>query len=147
LNNLDTNVDTLLIFIYNGDSEFNQNQESYYMAKKIMKANEKRVFVEALRSGSFVQGSGSLRTHFGEAYCCLGVAKKVLGGRCDVGGQYLKPGRFGLSAGLQVALASANDGHHSAQYEFRDLGFDAPKKDIGNRSSFKAIADWVDKNL
>lgn len=37
-----------------------------------MKPKIKKLWVEALRSGKYKQGSGRLRT-FSDAYCCLGV--------------------------------------------------------------------------
>lgn len=59
-----------------------------------MNPDVKAKWVQALRSGKYKQGRGSLREH--DAYCCLGVLcdihAKETGGHWDTRGEYLDCG-------------------------------------------------------
>jgi len=120
------------------------------MAK--MKKAEKTKWVAALRSGKYKQGKGALR-HSDNTYCCLGVAVSAITNRDPRNGQpYIKDGRFGLSHQLQRALGCVNDGNTERQLDiklrFEQAGFKVPPKtNARGRSSFKQIANWLDKNL
>lgn len=129
------------------------------MAKSIMKAYEKRKWTTALLSGEYVQGVGALRSVPNDngrptEYCCLGVAQCAITGRQPKDeASLLRNGRFGLSKKLQNALATAND-HGARDEDFQLIGFKtAPVRDTEDptrftkKSSFAAIANWIDNNL
>jgi hypothetical protein len=118
------------------------------MAKKqgLMIPKEKKTWTTALLSNKFKQGRGFLKTARG-SYCCLGVAKCVIGGKdIAVGGGHLPNGKFGLSERVQGALAAANDGG-AVITSFKIAGYEPPVRDKGRGCSFKSIANWINKNL
>lgn len=114
---------------------------------KIKKMNpaEKKVWTTALRSGKYKQGTNSLVSYDGDSHCCLGVAQCELGRRKPNSDQsMLRPGRFGLTGNVQLALAAANDG--CVTDDFKTLGVPQPKLRNG-KATFGSIANWVDKYL
>lgn len=115
----------------------------------VMKKSEKNAWTCALRSGKYAQGSEALLSEKG--YCCLGVAQHAITGRQPKEyANYLRAGRFGLSRGLQKALGNANDGGSLMLAKtFKKLGYStAPAvNEHTGRSSFRMIANWIDKNL
>lgn len=120
--------------------------------KGVMDKREKATWLRALRSGKYKQGQGSLKTSNG--YCCLGVAFCVLQPKVEVPAHksYLEFGKFGLSEGLQKALAHANDGdecREGIKDAFNNAGYDTMPKlsRRTGRASFKKIADWIEENL
>ena len=129
---------------------------------KVMNSKDKKVWIDALRSGKFTQGEGRLYSKSPDTYCCLGVAQCILTGKNpNIGDYYLSTKmtkRLGLSLDLQAALAIANDGyaekneHEDVRQAFFDVGYTSFPKDVVKkagkyRSSFKHIADWIEKNL
>lgn len=85
-------------------------------------------WLEALRSGKFLQGTHQLKTEDGLEirYCCLGVLRHVVNPNDNRGGSYLSLEQlieYGLSQENQCALADLND-------------FD--------RKSFLSIADYIE---
>ncbi len=120
------------------------------MSIKKMDAKAKAKWLPALRSGKFKQGHGGLVNNDGANHCCLGVLQCVAGDRKPRSdGMYLRPGRFGLPESVQIGLGKANDGTIDMDSYFKTtLGVDPPKSTgVHRRSSFKAIADWVEKHL
>jgi len=86
----------------------------------------KTLWLKALRSGKYKQGTGTLETTDGK-YCCLGVLTKIDGGECEHH-HYLDPDRakrLRLPGQVQQDLAQMND----------------------RRVSFRAIANYIEKNL
>jgi hypothetical protein len=106
-----------------------------------MDAELKRKWVQALRSGVYVQGFGALRRPLGyiygkpAAYCCLGVLCELIPGGWE--NQY--------KAGMDAVLAV--DNFVAAGL---DLGFDQMKlanmNDI-DKMPFESIAGWIEENL
>ncbi len=105
-----------------------------------MKADLKRKWVEALRSGKYKQGEGELRR--GDAFCCLGVLADVRGAEWveDEYGELGIPNGDGhvltgalpvdwLAASIQEPLWRRNDG----------LGI--------RRHTFPEIAAWIEENI
>ncbi len=101
-----------------------------------MKADLKRKWVEALRSGKYKQGFAELRGAHG--FCCLGVLADIQG--VDWKHSYPSASRSsellcdeyagGLSARSQTNLATMNDGDDG------EVGM-----------SFPEIADWIEENI
>lgn len=99
----------------------------------MLKPDDKRVWVAALRSGDYEQGRHILRHQTFEdtpvRYCCLGVLGKVTGILTERQ-LFYNEGYDTLSKLLEVknkmALITMND---------------------EKMMSFKEIADWVEKNL
>lgn len=118
----------------------------------VMDKKQKAKWLRALRSGKYKQGHGALKTSTG--YCCLGVAFCVLQPEEVVPAHksYLKYGKYGLSEGLQKALAHANDGddcREGIKDAFNNAGYDTMPKlsRRTGRASFKSIANWIEENL
>lgn len=103
-----------------------------------MDAEIKRKWIEALRSGKYAQGRGSLRV--GEnAYCCLGVL-------CDLvdGSRWARTDRgffqYGPSTSLAPPTVSVGTGLQAgSQLDLINLN------DSGK--SFPEIADYIEANL
>lgn len=121
---------------------------------KKMDARAKNIWVKALMSDLYPQGSSALRQTDVEGettgYCCLGLARKVITGKePNHNASLLRNGAFGLSRPVQEALASANDpcSLSSVQEHFQVIGLPPPQRDFGRHSSFKAIGAWVRKYL
>ncbi len=111
-----------------------------------MHAELKQRWVEALRSGEFVQGRMHLLAHSAPdktpRYCCLGVLCHLAGEELiQLGGEWvpaslehrngvtLQPGSFGLSGEQLEALTGMND------------GLPGPSR------NFTQIAGWIDANI
>jgi hypothetical protein len=104
-----------------------------------MKKIIKKKWINALRSGKFQQGTGCLWDSKDNSYCCLGVLCEITGNgnNRNMENDYPKdinpddPNKntiqpfLGLSANIQIKLASLNDG-----------GCD-----------FKEIANYISKNV
>jgi hypothetical protein len=91
-----------------------------------LKKSAKKKWVAALRSGEYKQGIGYLKRN--DRYCCLGVAREVLGLRKSRTHEYLSKQslqRIGLSSFEEDKLSDKND--------------------CGQ--SFARIADYIDKYL
>ena len=104
-----------------------------------MNPDMKKKWVEALRSGKYVQGSGSLRytTYSGAKHCCLGVLCEITGYKNSEA--YDRFHEVGLNDDSIQTLWRMND---TAQIEELPLP-------LANRTkySFNQIADWIEENL
>jgi hypothetical protein len=117
-----------------------------------MKAELKQKWVEALRSGKYVQGTGVLRTTADE-YCCLGVL-------CDL----VDRSAWGVAEEILTCVNSedvprvAYDFHSHGDSSHYSLPFSLElslkltdtvplinMNDAGE--SFGAIADWIEQNI
>jgi hypothetical protein len=111
-----------------------------------------RKWIEALRSGAYAQGLGSLYVTpegCGERqYCCLGVLQQIAPAsyhrRPGYRG-YVTPAlarACGLTAGRQAALAAMNDGEiHGRTWR------GGVSRASGKRWSFQRIATFLEKKL
>lgn len=118
-----------------------------------------RAWVQALRSGEFKQGTGTLRNANSE-YCCLGVACELamrdgVGIRAEIVG-YRVNGETPVHHGAMPNVVAAWLGvEHDTRYESGDM-----KLEIGGdrvkflaemndemRMTFKQIADVIENNL
>lgn len=100
-----------------------------------MDANLKKVWVEALRSGEYKQGTGQLYNYDHNQYCCLGVLASVAG--------------WNISAdGTNVYGQGDRPGYATI---FRVLGKDMPTKlwmmNDREKKSFNEIADYIEENI
>lgn len=101
----------------------------------------KSKWIKALRSGKYQQGNMVLKS--GGKYCCLGVLREVANPEdteeveqgCGTVLTKRQRERFGLSVEEQGKLTGMNDGW-SADGD----------KEIQKRG-FKAISNWIEKNL
>jgi hypothetical protein len=117
-----------------------------------MVAKYKRIWLKALRSGEYKQGTGTLcdlRTTFdkdwnqkhGLAYCCLGVLKRAVTGKNDFKNKILGKD-FARKVGLSPPVKDPHYGHmivHETATLVRmndEAGY-----------SFKQIANWIERNL
>ena len=114
-----------------------------------MKADVKRRWVKALRSGKYKQGRQYLRQTLNgqDKFCCLGAVTDICGKRWNKGRTKL------LEAGVQQVFcfrgnAGTLDGRFRAEIGLTDSeeAILATKNDSG-RWSFKRIATWIEKNL
>lgn len=107
-----------------------------------MRAELKKKWIEALRSGKYKQTKGVLRNESG--FCCLGVL-------CDISGEEWEPGSDGefyakgmsswsvISGDLRAELGpdeNVCDDVHDKLTDMNDYG-----------SSFEEIADWIEENI
>lgn len=105
-----------------------------------MNAEIKTKWLEALKSGKYVQGRGKLR-HDGK-YCCLGVL-------CDV----VDPSRWSTPPSwFPIYEFDGCSGQIPDDMgEWLGIGPQLQKTLIGmndvQRLSFKSIADWIERNL
>ena len=96
---------------------------------------KKAKWLKALRSGKYVQGAGALKKIvyddnekvIGHEYCCLGVACQIRIARATC--EAFVSSHF-LPDDVQTELANMNDGTNGKE-----------------RTSFKQIAKWIEKNL
>lgn len=116
------------------------------MAKKIVYPKLPKKFKEkwlkALRSGEFTQGRGGLHDSDTDAYCCLGVACRIVQPRKSLGGYgFIEPQ---LRAKVPKMLIGTYDNELIALLTTMNDGcvIDGIK-----RKSFKQIANFVEKNL
>lgn len=114
------------------------------------KANRK-LWIEALRSGKYQQGNGYLRT-IDDKYCCLGVACEILGIESTVslsGIAYfygeskminILPTEAAKALGInnigQFESYNDNNNKHTSLWELNDV----------DQLSFNEIADFIEKN-
>lgn len=119
-------------------------------------------WVNALRSGKYIQGTGLLVNIPDEdsklpiTHCCLGVAGAI----CGISAEELETGEilndlnkssfpehlvdFWNNCNLQSHLASMNDG----EILVKDRDMLVPtSRPIFKKYSFLEIADWIEKNL
>lgn len=107
-----------------------------------MKADLKRRWIEALRSGKFTQGRNFLCIR--DEYCCLGVLAEIEGDLQQVNGfketkclnniktlEFFYLNKYGLSNDEAHYLACLNDGT-------------VPDRRPCN---FREIADWIEENI
>ena len=102
-------------------------------------------WVEALRSGEYKQGQGSLFEHDnGGEYCCLGVLAEIMGELIkepDMYGQVLTPEgnkSCGFLSNRQLDMVSLG---REQQYILSKMNDDILAK------SFNEIADYIEANL
>lgn len=101
--------------------------------KTKLNKNVKKKWVEALRSGDFVQGTKALKND--GKFCCLGVACEIgLATRAESGDEFTN-NKF-LPKEIQEKLAGFNDGYD----------FSGKNKKIKKRS-FKWIAAYIERYL
>lgn len=125
----------------------------------------KKKWVDALRSGKYIQGSGSLfeifRAHnepTKKTYCCLGV----LGSVCGVEEDFLENNEFftdlhidrhlipkdvwefSANEQLQQMLADNNDGNIVKETGSEEIG---KARVAYKRATFEELADWIEENL
>jgi hypothetical protein len=95
----------------------------------------KQKWVEALRSGKYKQGHGTLK-RYGK-YCCLGVLCSVVKTKNWVGGKFL-PDHVQEKAGLTVAYPTVRtrDGINQSLANLNDIGM-----------PFSEIADLIEAQL
>lgn len=98
-------------------------------------AEQKRVWLEALRSGQYKQGRYFLRT--GNSYCCLGVA-------CEVFGPGFKGSGDNPYRAVDTGAAGLWYGNASGPQQ-RVMGQAAVLND--ELASFEEIADYLEANL
>lgn len=107
-----------------------------------MKRDERDRWCEALRSGKYVQGIGSLHNRSG--YCCLGVWLEVEGVQsthhdANVCDSY----DFGVSGETHMPNEQWAS-EHGVSWD--DMEHCAELNDT-NQSTFEEIADWIEENL
>jgi hypothetical protein len=110
-----------------------------------MKAEAKKQWVEALRSGKYRRGK-SLLSPDGKTFCCLGVLCEINNVKFAIGITAFLPEKFerevGLPREIQEQLASLNDGDAD---HLKDEQVPLPKGFNADRgANFKQIAAWVD---
>jgi hypothetical protein len=101
----------------------------------MMNQEIKREWIEALRSGKYIQAKGFLRIR--GKYCCLGVLMHIQGADDDAFNDAdLPTARFsaGLPIDAKLVLAAANDGTECAQ-----------NGQMMRRHSFNEIADYLER--
>lgn len=101
--------------------------------------NWKQKWLEALRSGRYAQGTGSLR--YDECFCCLGVL-------CDV----LDPENWDRMPSGAYALKVHEGQNLLPQHIARVVGLDSLQQwELANlndrRKSFAEIADYIEEKL
>lgn len=119
--------------------------------KKAMKAK----WIEALRSGKYKQGNGALKKKC-DGYCCLGVLAAISG--CTWRGfdcDRMRPFKNGKLVGY-TGKNMEDDGCGYLKSDFAGLPIQTQKKLAqmndgggiwGSVSSFKKIADYVEKHI
>lgn len=111
---------------------------TFMTTKGKLKAHIKRKWIEALRSGRFLQGAGYLRMRAdGERteYCCLGVLAEITKYKHEYSDCFL-PDELMPKDLIQERLAAMNDGQG-----------DPETGNIYQVMSFRRIATWIQKNL
>lgn len=125
----------------------------------------KKKWVDALRSGTYLQGGGSLfdfkgaisdedKGSWGNTYCCLGVLGEVCGipeeeleGKEFLNGMSELPEEielFSANVGLQQMLADNNDGLVVEETDSQEIG---EARIIHSKATFLELADWIEENL
>lgn len=97
----------------------------------------KAKWVEALRSGKYKQAQGKLRTHEGDAHCCLGVLCEVMGLE-PRGPGYFMPDKALRTVGLNKSVPGLGSRGVTQAYLITMNDSGAP---------FSEIADWIEANL
>ena len=110
-----------------------------------MKAEFKKKWIKALRSGKYRRAQGQLRK--GRGFCCLGVLCHINGidfNPCDgsLPTEFRK--RVGLSMKDHDVLINLNDGEYNLETKEAPLpkGY---REDKG--SSFKQLAEWISRHV
>jgi len=105
-------------------------------------------WVDALRSGKFVQGTGSLQSFVGKdaEYCCLGVACKVAE-ESDIpivydSGTELYGGDLSAQPNVRSWFGFVGDNGKTSESIDRDLTF--LNDDVG--MNFSKIANYIEEN-
>lgn len=112
----------------------------------------KTKWLEALRSGKYVQGIGCLHNIQLNTYCCLGVAGEVLGltkAKMEGAGTLSEDWLGEESKNIPDAIRGngsidVDDYNPTVEtlVEMNDGG-----GDINNKKSFAEIANWIEENL
>lgn len=103
----------------------------------------KQKWIEALRSGAYLQGKGRLYDELDNTYCCLGVACIVAGiPKDDIVGEPTTDIESGIEEGkLPKGLVYENgDGENDKEIDYLMQMNDQDGK------TFEDIADFVEKN-
>ena len=103
----------------------------------------KKSWIEALKSGYYIQGTGVLRSidNDGDAqYCCLGVAGHVAGvEETEIKGEWVDD-FFEKYQPVPEVLHGEADGNELVEAL-------ASMNDNDNQFTFNDIADWIDDNV
>lgn len=108
--------------------------------EKIQNPEDKRLWVEALRSGKYAQGTEVLRSKDGK-YCCLGVACVVLGRKIKnpLSGNLTSPDYQWLKKRLGIQDLEEFTGRNDGSYN--------PSTRAGvPEHTFAEIADFIEAN-
>jgi hypothetical protein len=114
-----------------------------------LRADIKERWVEALRSGRYVQGKGKLNK--GDKFCCLGVlcdlAERdgVVTSHIAKGGERVYSGPEGSGSAILPQAVATWAGLDRLIPAVDGLGDAAEANDYG--MSFSTIADWIEKGL
>ena len=96
-----------------------------YKDKHMLTAEQKNVWIEALRSGDYEQGRGLYKDNDG-CYCAVGILNEILSG----GNPYSRAGTDVIDSMPQ---------RHSVWNVITKMNDDG--------KSFNEIADWIEENL
>ena len=108
----------------------------------------KAKWLKALRSGKYKQTKQTLYNPKTKGFCCLGVLQHVTHGNCegpsrdDVDSGYAYGGLPSDGYWKAIGATGADWGHGSIYHASSTL---SKKNDSG--SSFKTIANWIEKNV
>lgn len=115
------------------------------MLDKKLPKKFKKLWVKALKSGDFAQGSGALCTikeNQSKTYCCLGVACSVAGVSDELlyGGDYIQKVHYKQSKkqGTKIPKMLVGD---------NDLTALLAQMNDEDHKSFRKIAKWIKKTL
>jgi len=106
-----------------------------------VKANIKRRWIRALRSGRYTQGTGALHDDRSNTYCCLGVLSQIVNKKRP------KPHYT-----YTHRINNTCDGAELSPKFMKKVGLDVNIMDIlirmndENRLNFEQIADWLEEN-
>lgn len=111
-----------------------------------MKANVKKRWVEALRSGEYGQAKGALARR-GRSFCCLGVLCDI-----EIDGYWEKPDAYSPWALELDRWEIGGEDSMPPRYLLDRVGLDiGAANELADRNdegwSFERIATWIEKNL
>jgi hypothetical protein len=108
-----------------------------------MNKNWKKKWVEALRSGKYKKGRGALKNR--GRYCCLGVLCDIGPTKWHYGTAILGKCRSDLTLPTNFrARLKISDSDENTLMAMNDgIG----RIGHGQRTTFKKIADWIERNL
>lgn len=113
----------------------------------------KSKWLEALRSGDYIQGTGCLKnTHPSETYCCLGVGARVAGidsdellGASDISTEFIAAEEIAkVPQAIVGSGAHENEGYNPTVATLIEMNDGVCGE---NKKSFAEIADWIEENL